>query len=276
LRWIKMRFAVSNIGLPAYDHAALLPNLCEIGFDGLEVAVSRVWPESPEFLGGAEVAAYRRAVEAAGLRVVGLHAVLFGRPDLGLFKGRETTEKTVEFMIRLSSICRDLGGKTIIYGGGRVRGLVPVDEAHAECMSFLAELLPRIEEHKTIFCLEPLGPKDTDFLNSAEACVAFRDVVAHPSLGIHFDAKALVENGELHVATFERVRGRLQHFHVNEPGFSALKQDGAVDHTELGRMLRSIEYDGWISLEQRMFSETDAVSNLARSAAVMRSCYGGR
>lgn len=266
-----MKRAISNIALPAFDHLGQLAALPGLGFTGLEVAPSRVWQGGWD---AAKVTAYRRAVEAAGLRVVGLHSLFFDRPELGLFKAPELRAQTLDVMVALSALCRDLGGRTLIYGGGRKRGELPMDAARAETRRFLAELLPRIEGHGTVLCFEPLGPRDSDFLNSAAECLALVDEIAHPSLGLQLDAKALVENGETGSETFLAVEGRLAHFHANDPGLVPPGSTGTVDHALLGRRLRDIGYDGWVSSEQRLLSEADPLADVARGAATLTECYG--
>ena len=109
--------AISNIALPAYDHAAELGRLRDLGMEGLEVAPSRVWRDTWHGLTAADVSAYRHAVETAGLRVVGLHSLFFDQPDLGLFKAPEIRRQSLDFLEHLSAVCRDLGGRTLIYRG---------------------------------------------------------------------------------------------------------------------------------------------------------------
>ena len=266
-----MPFAVSNIALPAFDHLRELAALPGLGFTGLEVAPSRVWRDGWD---AAKVTAYRRAVEAAGLKVVGLHSLFFDRPELGLFKAPELRAATIDFMVALSALCRDLGGTTLIYGGGRKRGELPAEAARAETRRFLADMLPRIEAHGTKLCFEPLGPKDSDFLNSAAECLALTDEIAHPALGLQLDAKALVENAETGAETFAAVKGRLDHFHANDPGLVPPGRTGAVDHALLGQRLRAIGYGGWVSSEQRLLSEADPLADVAQGAATLKECYG--
>ncbi|CAA7612585.1 sugar phosphate isomerase/epimerase [Magnetospirillum sp. SS-4] len=266
-----MKFAVSNIALTAHDHLAELERLAPLGVTGLEVAPSRVWKDGWDAAG---IAAYRRAVEAAGLTVVGLHSLFFDRPHLGLFKDPASRAETLDFMVALSALCRDLGGRTLIYGGGRRRGELPATEAHAETRRFLSELLPRIESHGTVLCFEPLGPKDSDFLNSAAECRAVVDEIRHPALGLQLDAKALVENGETGPETFAAVSGRLDHFHANDPGLVVPGSTGAVDHALLGRRLKAIGYDGWVSAEQRLLSPGSPLADVARGARHLQECYG--
>ncbi|MDO8605773.1 MAG: sugar phosphate isomerase/epimerase family protein [Phaeospirillum sp.] len=265
-----MPFAISNIALPAFDHQRELAALPDLGFTGLEVAPSRVWRDG---WNSGRVEAYRRTVEAAGLTVVGLHSLFFDCPELGLFKTPELRARTLDFMVELSALCRDLGGRTLIYGGGRRRGDLPADEARAETRRFLSELLPRVEGHGTRLCFEPLGPRDSDFLNTAAECLALTEEVNHPGLGLQLDAKALMENGETGPDSFAAVKGRLDHFHANDPGLVPPGSTGTVDHALLGRRLRAIGYDGWVSSEQRLLSEADPLADVARGAALLKECY---
>lgn len=267
-------FAVSNIALTAFDHDAELARLGALGLAGVEIAPSRVWRDTWQGLRTAEVAAYRRAIESAGLGAVGLHSLLYDQPALGLFGDDERREATLDFLAHLSAVCRDLGGYTLIWGGGRRRGEVPADEAFAEAVDFMAQLCRRTEGHGTCFCFEPLGPKDTDFITSARDSLAIVEAVDHPALAVQLDAKALVANREAEAATFETVAARLVHFHANEPDLGVLGSSGEIDHAGLGRMLRAAGYDGWVSIEQRQIDPDDPLAGIARSADVLRSCYG--
>ena len=132
--------AISNIALTAFDHGAELDRLGDLGLTGLEVAPSRVWRNTWHGLAAAEVERYRRLVETAGLRVVGLHSLFFRHPELGLFKEPEVRAQTQDFLVHLSALCRDLGGRTLIYGGGRRRGDVGPEAAFAETVGFFGEL----------------------------------------------------------------------------------------------------------------------------------------
>ncbi len=266
-----MKGAVSNIALPAFNHADELGGLAALGLSGLEVAPSRVWRDTWEGLAAAKVEAYRKQVEDAGLAVVGLHSLFFDHPELGLFSDPETRRRTVEFLVHLSALCRDLGGRTLIYGGGRKRGDVSLKDAVAESVDFCGEFCKRIEDHGTCLCFEPLGPNDSDFINSALDALEIVKKVDHPAFRMQLDAKALVDNGEADEAPFQAARRHLVHFHANEPGLAVLGSSGAIDHGALGRHLRAVGYDGFVSIEQRMFD--DPLGDLAKSARVLGQCY---
>lgn len=268
-----MRLAVSNIALPAFDHVEQFYALAELGLTGVEIAPSRAWEQTWHGLSAEQVSTYRKAIEAAGLKAVGLHSLFFDRPELGLFKVPELRASSLEFLSHLSAVCRDLGGKTLIWGGGRKRGEIPADEAHAEAVDFMAELCQRISDHGTVFCFEPLGPDSTDFINSALEAKAIADEVDHPAMAIQLDAKALFENDEVNAVLFATVADQLVHFHVNEPDLGVIGTSGKIDHATMGSLLRGIGYKDYVSIEQRQL-EGGLIENIAKSVEVTKSSYG--
>lgn len=272
-----MRLAISNIALPAYDHAGLFPRLRELGLTGLEVAPSRAWENMDQGPSAHDVDIYRRAVERAGLTVVGLHSLFWQVPDLGLFRAPQARAQTLDFLVRLSALCRDLGGRTLIYGSApaRRRGALSREAAIAEAVRFFNDLCPRIESHGTCFCFEPLGPEDSDFVNSAFESLTIVRAVGHPALRVQLDAKALVANSEVSPDVFRTTAPYLVHFHANEPDLGIVGSSGKVDHGLLGRMLNDVGYKGFVSIEQRMLSQENSMSDIETSAAALRRCYGG-
>lgn len=270
-----MKLAACNIALTPYDHGEELRHLPELGLEGLEVAPSRVWRDTWDGLSAADVERYRAAVEAAGLSIIGLHSLFWDHPSLGLFRGAATRAKTLEFLVHLSKLCRDLGGRTLIYGSApaRARGEMSAHDATREAIDFFAELCPRIESHGTCYCFEPLAPEDGDFIHTVRESRAVVEAVDHPALRLQIDAKALVANEEVGPEVFRDSAPYLVHFHANEPGMVALGDTGQVNHAVLGQYLHDVAYDGFVSIEQRMLDDADPLPDLARSARVLRECY---
>lgn len=271
-----MKYAISNIALPAYDHADALPLLATTGYQGIEVAPSRVWRDTWRGLTGSDVAAYRASVEAAGLSVIGLHSLVFDHPELQLFGDAASVSATLDFMAHLSGVCRDLGGRTLIWGGGRRRGAVAADDAFARAVTFMQDLCDRTADHGTVFCFEPLGPNDSDFVNGLAEARAITDAVGRTNLRLQIDAKALVENDEVLQTVFDAAADLLVHVHANEPGLDVLGHSGTIDHAAIGTMLANIGYSGYVSAEQRMLSESAYMDDARESYDVLSRHYHGR
>lgn len=268
-----MKHAVSNIALPAYRHEADLGRLQETGLQGLEVAPSRVWEDTRSGLTAGEVSSYRRQIETAGLEVVGLHSLLFDQPELELFGSADSRNELLAFFVHLSAVCRDLGGKSLIWGGGRRRGEVAGEDAERRAIDFFNLLAERIDSHGTCYCIEPLGPTDTDFIHSVFDSKRIVDAVDRPSLKIQIDAKALAANDELILDPFIAAGADLVHYHANEPGFEVLGASGAVDHTAAGKYLREINYEGYVSIEQKLLDHDDPLASIRASVTVLQEAY---
>jgi len=268
-----VKYAISNIALPQYQHCNELFELASLGFEGLEVAPSRVWSDTWKGQTALDIRRYRSHVEAAGLEVVGLHSLLFDQPELALCASTEKRRRLMEFFVHLSGLCRDLGGRTLIWGGGRTRGAMSAENAHRIAIDFFSQLCRRTEGHETVFCLEPLTPPDTDFLHSVRECKEIVDAVDHPGLQIQIDVKALAGNGELDLETVSAVADSLVHVHANEPGFGILGASEEIDHVVAGECLRLVGYDGYVSIEQKTIDPDDIFGPIRQSLKVLREAY---
>ena len=263
-----MKFAASTYALPAVDHRDLLPCLRQLGLTGLEVVPSRTWSNVGKGLTGRDVTSYRYSVDQAGMEVIGLDGLLDDHPELGLFKDLETSARTADFLVELSTICRDLGGRTLILGGVRRRATLSPEAAWTACRSFLEQLLPRIETHGTVLCFSPLAPNDADFCNTARECRMLVNHLDHPSFGLHLSAASQAANSDTGHTPFSAVRDRLEHFHADEPGMTTLGASGVVDHGDCRRHLAAISYRKWVTLKQRVTDDPfDGLENGARYLA---------
>lgn len=255
-----MKLAVSNSALPPGDHGHLLSHLPEMGVAALEVVPAQVWEEDPS---AAQVAEYRRRAETAGLRIIGLHGLLAGQPGLGLFGDLDARRRTRLHLIRQSEICRDLGGRHLVLESRWLRGR-PLSAAWQECRDFLDDLMPAIEPHGTVLCFAPLAPSRGDFCLTATECRILAGAVDHFSFGHALALTAMCENDEMVHAPFAGVRGKLDHVHLDEPGFVELGSTGKVDHADFRRHLAAISYFDWISVVQRWRGAADPLDSLGR------------
>ena len=263
-----MKFAVSNLALPAFNHSHLLPYLRPMGIAGIEIAPAHTWADlSPH-----DVVSYRQAVQSSGLEVVGFHDLLAGRPDLGIFTDKETTLRTVDYLEQMSAICRDMGGQTLVFGvAGRHRGDLTLEHAWTICEAFFDLLLPRIEDHGTVLCLEPSGASESDFCITARECRLLAEHLDHSSFGYQLNSKAQVENDDTGHASFAALRGRLNHFHANEPGLVPFGASGRVNHPDCRRHLAAISYKGWVTLVQNAVD--DPLASVAQGFMSLSEIY---
>jgi sugar phosphate isomerase/epimerase len=276
-----MRLALSNLVLPPFNHHGFLPDLQLFGVQGLEIAPDHTW-QRPRFGQGfdaGQVTAYGRAARRARLEIVGMHALLGGRPELGIFDDAEIRNLTIEHLVHLSEVCRDLGGRTLILDSRWARELQD-KEPWLQCRAFLERLLPRIEGHGTVLCFAPLAPEEGDFCRRAPELLMLAQALDHPAFGLHISTAALSVNGETGHVHFAARRGSLNHVHIDEPGRIMLGESGRVNHTDMRQHLSAISYQGWLTVVQhwsRNKSTTQAIFEIVRSFnAIYREDYRKR
>lgn len=268
-----MQLAVSQLALPGLNYPGILPALADMGFAGIELVPAQLLPMLGVKPTTSAVSALRHRIEEAGLQVVGLHGVLQDRPELGIFGDAASQTRTADYLVELSAICRDLGGRTLTIAGGRWRRELPKERAWWAAHAFLEHLLPRIEAHGTLLCLEPCGAASADFCNSAADCRILANAVDHPSLGLQLNAHGLLENNEFGHSVFAALYGRLEHFAVNEPALAPLGSSGRIDHAALRRHLAAGSYAGWISIQQQAAPGLMAIDHLRQSLNFFNDCY---
>src|SRR4029077_7093639 len=99
------------------------------------------------------------------------------------------------------------------------------------------------------FCLEPLAPTETNFLNTCAQAMELIDRVDHPRFKLHMDVKA--QSGEMD-ATVPDLIGRhaakAGHFHAQDVNLRGPGM-GDVDFGPILKALVDSGYDRWVSVE---------------------------
>lgn len=269
-----MRLAISNIAWPAGADAEVVPLLREHGVEGVELALTKVWPEPLEAT-GREVCAYRDFWESRGLRVVAFQALLFGKPGLTVFGSPAARRQALVYLKGMIALAARLGGYALVFGSPKNRlagGLTPA-EAEAVAVPFFRELGDFARDHGAALCIEP-NPVEygCDFVTRVAEGIALVDAVGSHGFGLHLDAGGMRLSSDPEDSC-ARAGRRCRHFHVSEP---FLKEVGSPDvpHAAFARSLRRGGYDGWVSVEMNEANlKPTWREGVARSLAFARSTY---
>jgi D-psicose/D-tagatose/L-ribulose 3-epimerase len=272
-RWgIIVKLAVSNI---AWDNSELethLELLESLGCQGVEIAPSIVWRE-PVDSSVEERRKFRSIVESYGLEVVGIHALLYSRPDLILFGSKENRQETLNYIKQLSKVWSDLGGRIMVFGSprNRARNQKNLEECFSIATDFFYSLALEAAERDVIICIEPLGKDVADFITSSSDGLALVKRVDHPNFGLHLDIKSMISSGEVFEQAFSKCSDVLQHVHVGDPGLAPPGHTG-FKHAIIGDSLRRSGYDKYVSIEMRRgFGPSREV--ITHSVRYVQKCY---
>jgi sugar phosphate isomerase/epimerase len=268
-----MKFAVCNETFVDWPFEKAFAFAAECGYTGLEMAPFTMSNYVFD-ISGQERDRVRRLAEKAGLEILGLHWLLAKTEGYHLTSPDAAQRRvTADYLEQLIRFCADLGGHVMVFGSPRQRDLLPGvshEEATRYALDVFTSLVPVLERNGVVLALEPLGPKETTFMVTAEETAALVKRIDSPHVRMILDVKAMASEDVPIPTLITRHADMLVHFHANDanlqgPGF------GDTDFVPIFRALRQIDYDGWVSVE--VFDYTPGVERLAReSIRYMKKC----
>lgn len=269
---MSIRLSVSNIAWPQNELADHLNLLVELGCDGVEIAPSCIWKE-PVQVSDDEVEGLKELISRYNLVIPAFHALLFTRPDLYIFGKESIRQQTVLYLKKLIRLAGMLSVKVLVYGSPASRRVAEksYDGCYEIALDVFKELGDEAEHHNVIFCIEPLGPSESDFIQTADEGYQIVRDVDSLHFGLHLDVKAMIDAEEDFDAVFERYGAMLKHFHVSDPGLAPPGSTG-LDHRLIGKALADSLYDGFVSIEmKREFGDTKEI--IRDAVAYVRNSY---
>ncbi len=270
-----MRLAISNIAWPAGGDAAVAPLLHVHGVEGVELALTKIWPE-PLAASAAEIRAYRDSWEKQGVRIAALQALLFGKPHLTLFGDEGVRRQTLDYLAAIIERASWLGAHALVFGSPKNRqcGERSPREAWAIAVPFFRELGRIAYRHGVCFCIEP-NPSayGCDFVTTVAEGVELVDAVAEEGFALHLDTGGMTLAGDAPRASIAAAAERCRHFHVSEPFLAEIGSE-TVRHDKFAEALRTRNYRGWVSIEMAETKETGAWRTaIDRAFAFVRTAY---
>lgn len=268
-----MRFAICNETFQDWPFEKAFRFAAELGYTGLEIAPFTINANAYE-ISPARRAEVRRQADEAGLEIIGLHWLLakttgyyLTTPDAGV------RHKTADYIAELGRLCRDLGGSVMVLGSPQQRNLLP-GVSHEQAMELAADCLrramPTLEQCQVTLAVEPLGPKDGNFLLTAEAGRQLCELVGSPHCRLHLDCKAMASESKPIPQLLRENARLLEHFHANDPNMRGPGM-GDLDFLPIFQALADIDYRGWVSVE--VFDYAPGVEALAsESIAYLEEC----
>lgn len=241
--------------------------ISEIGYTGIELApfsVSSDLSSVPE----SALQDMRTTASRYGLEIMGLHWLLAKTEGLYLTSpDAAVRQATAEYLKLLARTCAVVGGSVLVFGSPFQRSLLPGvsrDQAMAYATEVFREAMPVFAEHNVVLCMEPLTPKETDFINTCADAVELMQMVDHPAFLLHQDVKAMLGAEQDSIPELiHRHADICGHFHVNDTNLLGPGM-GETDYHPIFKALLDVAYDGWISVE--VFDYSPGAEKIAKKS----------
>ncbi len=272
-----MKFALCNEMFGNQPHDEVFALAAGLGYTGIEIAPFTLdWSQSMadvRKLSAPQLDAPRVAAEAAGVEIIGLHWLLAKTDGFYLTSpDGHVRERTGDYLVALAELCAELGGRIMVLGSPGQRNLlagVTHDQAEGYAAEVLQRAMPTCERLGVTIAIEPLGPAEGDFLNTAASAIELAKRVGSPSCRLHLDVKAMNSETKPIADIIRDSADWLAHFHANDPNLLGPGM-GDVDFAPIFAALREIDYREWVSVE--VFKYEPSPEEIARvSLGYMRS-----
>jgi sugar phosphate isomerase/epimerase len=245
-----MRLAISNLAWSPSEDDEVAQVLQSFDVHGVELAPTKLWPDLTR-VQDADLKAYRAFWQRQGIGIVALQSLLFGQPELVIFRDQATRTQTLNYLRHVMRIAARLGAQILVFGSprNRLRNDLGLQRSHVIATEFFRQVGEAAAQHDVIFCIEP-NPivYGCDFIRTATEGVALVRAVNHPHFRLHLDAGGMTLSEELYAEAIAASREWMAHFHISEPQL-AIIGEGCTDHAAAARALRQIAYKHWVSIE---------------------------
>ncbi len=272
-----MRIALCNEVLREMPFERQCAFAAALGYDALEVAPFTLGPEPHRLDQGAR-RALRRAAEAAGIAVSGLHWLLVTPEGLSVTTDDAALRaRTLDVVRGLIELCADLGGGYLVHGSPNQRRLEPGREAEgrARAADLFAQAAEAAGRAGLVYCLEPLAPAKTAYLTSVEEAAEVVRAIGHPALRTMIDCSAARAEAEPVPDLVRRwvPTGLVAHIHANDPNRRG-PGEGSLAFGPILAALAETTYAGAIGVEPFIY-EPDGPACAARAIGYLRGCADG-
>ncbi|MEJ5251299.1 MAG: sugar phosphate isomerase/epimerase family protein [Armatimonadota bacterium] len=258
-----MRFAICNELFTGWELRRVFEFCKELGYHAVEIAPFTL-AESVEAVSPDERQSIRRMAQETGVEIAGLHWLLVKPAGLHLTTpDAETRRRTAEYLVSLAHFCADVGGKVLVLGSPKQRSIPEgstLEQAWQRATETLRPAVKAAEERGVTWCIEPLSPAETDFLNRAEDAIRFAQSLNSPAARIILDVKAMSSEQKPIPQIIRESAGWFAHFHANDPNLKGPGM-GKVDFVPILRALRNVGYSGYVSVE--VFDYSDGAERIA-------------
>lgn len=240
-----MKLAISNIAWVVDQDEQMYRVMKEIGYEGLEIAPTRIFPQNPyENLEAASK--WQQELEKQyGFQVPSMQSIWFGREEK-IFGSEQEREVLSAYTKKAIDFASAIGCKNLVFGCPRNRA-VPDGMSKELAIPFFKKLSVYAEQKGTKIGMEANPPiYNTNYVNDTKSALELMEQIEVSGFGLNLDVGTMICNHEA-VEILEGHANGISHVHISEPGLKPIEKRSL--HNELAAFLKENKYAGFVSIE---------------------------
>lgn len=240
-----MKLSISNIGWADENDQQVYDLMKKYGFQGLEIAPTRIFPERP-YDKDSEAEAWRRKLkDKYGFHVPSMQSIWYGRQE-HIFGSNDERKFLLEYTTKAIDFASVIDCKNLVFGCPRNRTM-PDDADENVAIAFFKKLGDYAYSKGTAIGMEANSPiYNTNYINDTESALELIEKVDSKGFLLNLDLGTVIQNEE----ELSKLAGRvnlINHVHISEPGLKPIEERKL--HSELKDMLEKEGYSRYISIE---------------------------
>ena len=238
-----MKLSISNIAWSTEHDDTMYQFLKDNGFDGLEIAPTRIFPEKPyDHLSEARDWA-QQLKDQYGLAVP---SIWYGHTEK-IFGSKEERKILLDYTKEAIDFAEIIGCHNLVFGNPKNRDAEDIPSILPIAIDFFKEIGDYALDHNTVVALEP-NPTiyNTRFMNYTEQAVEMAYKSSSEGIKVNIDLGTIIHNEE-DINYLKQIPEYINHVHISEPGLNLIEKRDI--HRELFAILSSIGYNSFISIE---------------------------
>ena len=240
-----MRLAASNIGWRAEADGAVYARMQSLGFTGLEIAPTRLFPEAPYDRAHEAAAYFADLYERYGLRPCSMQSIWYGRVER-VFGTPDERRTLLEYTRRAIDWAAAIGCPSLVFGCPRNRAL-PGGADPELGVAFFRELGEHAAARGTALAMEANPPVyHTNYVNTTAQAIDLVRAVDSVGFRLNLDLGACVGE-DTPLALLREHASLIRHVHLSELGLPPVPE--RPYHRQVADLLTESGYTGYVSLE---------------------------
>lgn len=261
-----MRLSISNIAWTAEQDDYAYSLMKKYGYMGLEIAPTRIFPESPYDRLDEAVNWSAKLREQYQFTVSSMQSIWFGRQEK-LFGSEAERSTLIDYTKKAIDFATVIGCKNLVFGCPRNRS-IPEGANPALGVEFFRIIGDYAASKCTVIGIEANPPiYNTNYVNDTETAFDLIEAINSPGVKLNLDIGTMIQNGES-LSELERKVEFINHVHISEPGLKAIKEREL--HQQLKGILKSESYQGFISIEM---GKTDNMQDIDNAMKYVKEIF---
>ena len=252
-----MKLSISNIAWSSEYDEEMYIFLKENGFDGIEIAPTRLFSEPP----------YDKVLEAKqyknmlfnqyGLEISSIQSIWYGRTEQ-IFYDINQRKFLIEYTKRAFDFAKAMECKNLVFGCPKNRSINSTEDRKI-AIEFFFQLGELAKKFDTILALEA-NPTiyGTNFLNTTLEVYDFIKEVKSSGIRLNYDLGTVIYNNE-EVIDINNYLHIINHVHISEPNLEQIIF-GKIQESLMNILLKR-NYQKFVSIEMKNFNSINLVKN---------------